>query len=523
MNIISDALYASIFWFPFVLTVGITYKYLKVTDISMDGVAIISGIVTIISWNEFQSITLSILLGVLSAIVGSTVFSVLIRIFSINYFISGTILSLFLNSLSVIIIGESLPVKGGFIDSRSLLFTSVFIISITTMLSYFFFRTKIGTIIRAVSDNDKIIINHNPNIVLIAGHAFSGIVLGISSSLYVHWEGIARSSSGFDFLLTAFTSLLASITITKLIKEKIENYRQNIDLSILDSMLFQVAFGTIFFQLIIYSIIYVSPYPTAWKLALSLFLLLAIAKNPKISLHNESIISDIKNKDQKSLIVKDLRKSFLVGKDELTVLNNVNLKFVNGITVITGKNGSGKSTLLKCISGEYPPTHGVILANNKDITCLPEYKRPIYRLKQDPKENLANDLLVYENIALSHTKEGNIFSIIKDCAVKKSMDSSIGNNSILNKIFFSKTSTISGGEAQYLSFYMSMQSGKNIIMADEPTNNLDFKNQETIIKTLQLIGKENIVIVVTHDKNIINIADFILKVEQGTVEYVKNA
>jgi len=127
MSLVIDSLIASLFWFPFILTTGITYKYLKVIDISIDGVAIISGIIAVIVGNMFESIFLSILAAMITGIMGGILFIILSKYYKIDPLITGIIISLFLYSLSVILVGESITIQYEYISTDSLILLSLLI------------------------------------------------------------------------------------------------------------------------------------------------------------------------------------------------------------------------------------------------------------------------------------------------------------------------------------------------------------------------------------------------------------
>lgn len=499
---LADILIATSFWFPFVLTVGVTYRYLKIIDLSIDGVAIISGITAVYIGNYFNSFTLSISLAIFASVLGSILFVVINRIFKIDSLITGILMSLSLYSLAVLFIGESLTIQHNIVSSDDLLILSMVFNILLSIFTYLFFKTKLGLIIRSISYNEKTITDYNPTLIIMIGHIFSGFVLGVASTFYVYWENIARASSGFDFLLTGFTSLLVSITMLNLLKKRI--YR---------SLIVQVLVGTLFFQTVIYTIIFYSPYPNLWKLVLSMSLFFALARFSPIKNKKDSY-----NKKNELEIIK-LSKSFF--EDKIKILDNINVIFKKGLNILTGDNGVGKSTFLNCISGDAQITSGKIIYQGRDISSLQKFNRPILKIHQSAKQNLSSELFVYENLLITNRQVG-MFSLIK-----KSKLYEIPNNvnkllvNIFGKISTSKVGSLSGGEAQIMSTHIASNSSKDILILDEPTNNLDDSNKQKIVDLIRDIAKNKIVIIVSHDKDLIQHANVVYRLSDKNLKQIK--
>ncbi|MGA1862562.1 cell division ATP-binding protein FtsE [Deferribacter thermophilus] len=183
-------------------------------------------------------------------------------------------------------------------------------------------------------------------------------------------------------------------------------------------------------------------------------------------------------------------------------LNNVSFKINRGEFVyITGKSGAGKSTLLRLIYADLLPTSGVVLIAKKNLNYITESSIPYLRrnigvIFQDFK--LLEDYTVYENIKIALE----IFYL-----EKKSMENKI--IPLLHQLdIFTKRNTIvkklSGGEKQRVAIARALINEPSIILADEPTGNLDPERAEITIKLLQNIARNgSTVIVATHDKYMI--------------------
>lgn len=196
-------------------------------------------------------------------------------------------------------------------------------------------------------------------------------------------------------------------------------------------------------------------------------------------------------------------------------LCNVNLKFENkGMVFIIGKSGSGKSTLLNLLGGMDSVTSGEILLNNKNINEFTKSDYDAYRntyigfIFQD--FNVLEQYNVYENIELALKLQGK--------SVSKLEIENILNKLGLENLESRKINELSGGQKQRVAIARAIIKNPKIILADEPTGNLDKKSSEQIFNILKDISKDHLVIVVSHDNEAANIyADRIIKIEDGCV------
>jgi len=187
---------------------------------------------------------------------------------------------------------------------------------------------------------------------------------------------------------------------------------------------------------------------------------------------------------------------------EKKALDNISLKIDKGEFVyITGASGAGKSTMLKLIYADLFPTRGIVLISNKDITNITERSIPYLRrnigvIFQDFK--LLENKTVFENIFITleifyldpKQIEERIFSLLRRLGLFSRRDT------IVKKL--------SGGEKQRVAIARALINEPSIILADEPTGNLDPDRAEDIIKLLQDIAKQgSTVLVATHDKHLI--------------------
>ena len=220
------------------------------------------------------------------------------------------------------------------------------------------------------------------------------------------------------------------------------------------------------------------------------------------------------------LILKDLSKSFLIDQSEsrINVINSINLSIETGTTVaLTGPSGSGKSTLLNLISGIEDASSGSIIINDQMINHLSQNELCNFRNQNIGMIfqffNLINDLTVIENISLPLLMRG-----VNKKSILKTVDSLIDSIGLTERASYT-TNLLSGGEAQRVAIARALVTKPSIILADEPTGNLDKKNTTNIIDILIQLCKENksTLIMVTHDNDLLTKFDKTYTIESGKI------
>ena len=217
--------------------------------------------------------------------------------------------------------------------------------------------------------------------------------------------------------------------------------------------------------------------------------------------------------------LENIYKEYKLGKESVMALNNVSVEFQEGkMYAIMGRSGSGKSTLVHILGLLDSPTSGHIYIDNKDVTNLKEDKvqeiigQNIGFVFQ--KFYLNNNLTALENVILPNliNKE-----ITKDERRKKAIKllELVGLENRLNH----KPKELSGGEAQRVAIARSLINNPKIIIADEPTGNLDKTSELTIFKLLKEISKQDkIVIVVSHNELIKEYANKVYYLDDGVLK-----
>lgn len=212
----------------------------------------------------------------------------------------------------------------------------------------------------------------------------------------------------------------------------------------------------------------------------------------------------------------NLNKSYDEGGGKHQVFSGLDYQFeVGKITVMFGRSGSGKSTLLNLISGIDVPDSGSIIINNENISELNEHKRTLFRRNNIgfifQFFNLIPTLTILENLLLPLELKGKIFG--DDNEKAKLMLREVGLEGKETKY----PDMLSGGEQQRVAIARALIHNPDIILADEPTGNLDKYTGAGIIDLLdKLVRQQNkTMIMATHSKELIGLADTILSVEGG--------
>ncbi len=220
--------------------------------------------------------------------------------------------------------------------------------------------------------------------------------------------------------------------------------------------------------------------------------------------------------------IKKLEKNY-INQKKINVLNKINFSFKKGkIYSLVGPSGSGKSTLLNLLSLIDTPSSGNIKICNQKINFLNKSFNDKLRankigiIYQD--KNLLSDFTVLENIYLARLAlENNKIKAIND---SKKIIKQFGLKSRENNL----ASELSGGEMQRVAIARALINYPEIILADEPTGNLDIKNAKLIFKSLLNLRKKNrLIIYATHNRYFANMADCKIELNSGKIKIITNA
>ena len=217
------------------------------------------------------------------------------------------------------------------------------------------------------------------------------------------------------------------------------------------------------------------------------------------------------------LEIKKLSKNYL-GQKKINVLNNLNYKFKKGkIYSLVGPSGSGKSTLLNILSLIDRPSSGNLFYNNKKINFDDFKENDKFRSNYFgiiyQEKNLLNDFTAEENILLAGIANG------KTIFESKRLTEKILQNLKLTKRSKHFPSQLSGGENQRIAIARAIINTPEIIIADEPSGNLDHKNAKEFFRLLfKLKSKNKIIIYATHNRYFANLADCRLRLINGSLK-----
>lgn len=216
------------------------------------------------------------------------------------------------------------------------------------------------------------------------------------------------------------------------------------------------------------------------------------------------------------LRVENLSKVYGKGTTQVTALDNISFKVEKGeFVAIVGASGSGKSTLLHLIGGVDRPTSGKVFIDGKDIYKFSDDELAIFRRRQVgiiyQFYNLIPILNIEENITLPLNLDNREVD-------KKRLDKLI-NLLGLNNRRTHLPNELSGGQQQRTAIGRAMITNPAIILADEPTGNLDSKSSDEIVELLKKSNRDynQTIIMITHDMEIAKFADRIIKIEDGKI------
>ena len=216
------------------------------------------------------------------------------------------------------------------------------------------------------------------------------------------------------------------------------------------------------------------------------------------------------------LETRDLRKVYGAGDAQVRALDGVNLAVESGeFVAIVGTSGSGKSTLLHMLGGLDRPTGGSVTVDGREIFSLRDEELTIFRRRKIgfvfQSYNLVPVLNVYENIVLPiqldgrKVDEGFIARIVKTLGLDGRLDA--------------LPSQLSGGQQQRVAIARALAAAPAILLADEPTGNLDSRTSQDVLGLLKVTSQTfaQTIVMITHNEEIAQMADRIIRIEDGRI------
>lgn len=216
------------------------------------------------------------------------------------------------------------------------------------------------------------------------------------------------------------------------------------------------------------------------------------------------------------LKTKDLCKYYGTGDNQVRAVSHADIEIGQGeFVAIVGKSGSGKSTLLHLLGGLDTPTSGKVWVKEKDIFQLKEEELAVFRRRKIgfifQSFNLVSSINVWENIVLPLGLDGR--------EPDKQFVTDIIDTLQISEKIHNLPGTLSGGQQQRVAIARALVSRPDIILADEPTGNLDSKTSDEVIGLLKMSVQKygQTLVMITHDEDIAQVADRILVMEDGKV------
>ena len=216
------------------------------------------------------------------------------------------------------------------------------------------------------------------------------------------------------------------------------------------------------------------------------------------------------------LQTKNLKKYYGSGDTQVRALDGVDLQVENGeFVAIVGTSGSGKSTLLHMLGGLDRPTSGSVVVDGRDLSTLKEEELTVFRRRKIgfvfQAYNLVPVLSVYENIVLPIQLDGGKL----DAAY---IDQVIGALGLKEKLQ-SLPSQLSGGQQQRVAIARALATKPAILLADEPTGNLDSRTSNDVLSLMKVTGQKfsQTMVMITHNEEIAQLADRIVRIEDGRI------
>lgn len=221
--------------------------------------------------------------------------------------------------------------------------------------------------------------------------------------------------------------------------------------------------------------------------------------------------------------LRKLRKKFSEGETTRSVLNELHLSVDEGeMIVILGRSGSGKSTLLNLVSGIDQPDSGNVIISGIDLAQMDEKNRTLFRRKNIgfvfQSYNLIPTLTAHENVLLPLKLKGVTDDDILERAQQLLEEVGLGDRGD------SYPDRLSGGEQQRVAIARALAHEPMLILADEPTGNLDYETGKAILDMLKKLVREHgrTIILATHDQDICPLADRVFELQGGQLHSVKS-
>jgi putative ABC transport system ATP-binding protein len=216
------------------------------------------------------------------------------------------------------------------------------------------------------------------------------------------------------------------------------------------------------------------------------------------------------------IATENLKKIYRVGKVDVAALRGVDLVVQEGeFVAVAGPSGCGKSTLLHILGGLTPPTSGKVLVDGNDFSYMKDADRTKFRRHKIgfvfQRYNLLPTLTARDNIAIAQHIQGDGFNPHRFAAVADMLG-------IKDKLSH-KPYALSGGEQQRVAIARALVCEPKLLLADEPTGNLDSENSQIVLNMMRALNRDfrQTILMITHDPEAASVADRIIRMRDGRV------
>ena len=218
------------------------------------------------------------------------------------------------------------------------------------------------------------------------------------------------------------------------------------------------------------------------------------------------------------LKVQDLCKTYGIGEAKVDALKKVSFTLSKGeFAAVVGESGSGKSTLLNCVGALDSPTSGHIWVDGQDLFSMKEEQRTIFR-----RRNIGFIFQSFQLVSELNVEQNIMFPLLLDYR----KPDPVAVNEILELLGLTERrhhlpSQLSGGQQQRVAIGRALITKPKLILADEPTGNLDSKNSQDVIALLTQASRryQQTILMITHNKNLTTSVDRVFRVSDGILEY----
>lgn len=355
-----------------------------------------------------------------------------------------------------------------------------------------------------------------------------GSITGLTGVILAQYKAQAISGGSFNIVIGALASYVIFDRLAVWAQRKRDSLRirgaarrdwRIVSLStIADTNPATRAFlGCMVFYIATQLVIAFVKHPELPKLFIGIFLLIVLGEWNALLTRISSAVSNLgyirkAGSEPNTLVVEDLRKGYTRGASVLPVLTGIelNINHHDRIVRIRGSNAAGKTTLFRIIDGAIRPDRGRCVIDGVNITSLPRSGRPVYLITQNPFETVACELSVAENLRLAMLRRyGSASGILDDGRQEQSVSLLLHRYGLLGIItkgsadgLQTLAGNLSGGQAQCLAFAMAAAAEPRLIMADEPTANLDPDSTEVVLRLIETVSKEFPILLISHDERV---------------------